>query len=388
MNLESKRTSEFETLSISHNSVDVTLQNSTEIHKHHVPKGYLILSKNDFGKVKTRVNVGYFNKKTNFIIGEEHSLMVLDKETMEVKTLNTSEILSNQSRYFLLYDLSFIKNYCNNITILDKDTNKKISIDLNHQFGEDIGEFLLKYDVNEKLPEKYRILKAVITIKNNRITLNKQLLVNSNPEFLVGILQGYVKNVGTCVVKSNINIYNFVYILNLLGAQYSIRSIENDEKHIRFKLPIILKKLTTLSDKYFRTCKYFIKDNSIDFQKGIISLAEPVEAILSDMVNSGWIELIALKDLKFLPIDDQIMFDLTMEKADAQNYFLPMTPLLKNSDGDVLGVIAFHTKDAAKECEDKFSTKLKQNFLNLSDGRVQNWGVKLDAALGLFNATV
>ncbi len=94
-----------------------------------------------------------------------------------------------------------------------------------------------------------------------------------------------------------------------------------------------------------------------------------------------------MKDLKLLPIENDIMYDLTMPNADAQNYFMPMTPLMKNSDGDVLGVIGMHTSDAADECAEKFGTMLKQKFLSLNDGKVQNWGIKLDAALGLFNST-
>jgi hypothetical protein len=52
-----------------------------------------------------------------------------------------------------------------------------------------------------------------------------------------------------------------------------------------------------------------------------------------------------------------------------------------------LGIVAIHTKDAAEECIRKFSTELKENFLNLSTGDVNNWGVKLDSQLGLYAAT-
>jgi hypothetical protein len=66
---------------------------------------------------------------------------------------------------------------------------------------------------------------------------------------------------------------------------------------------------------------------------------------------------------------------------------LPGTPILKNSDGDVLGAVAIMTKDASEECIRKFSVELKVNFLDLIDGHVNNWGVMLDSQLGLYTAT-
>jgi hypothetical protein len=45
------------------------------------------------------------------------------------------------------------------------------------------------------------------------------------------------------------------------------------------------------------------------------------------------------------------------------------------------------TEDAADECIRKFSVEHKTNFLNLNDGNVNNWGVKIDSALGLYSAT-
>ena len=65
MNLDSKP---FQHPIMSFQNNDLQLQKSSEIHKHKVNKGYQILSKNDFGKVKKRINLGIFNKKTNFLI--------------------------------------------------------------------------------------------------------------------------------------------------------------------------------------------------------------------------------------------------------------------------------------------------------------------------------
>ena len=63
--------------SITENGIVLDQQTLT-ISKHHNDKKYLIISKNDFGK-NLRLNVGIFNKKTRFIISENHSLLVFDK---------------------------------------------------------------------------------------------------------------------------------------------------------------------------------------------------------------------------------------------------------------------------------------------------------------------
>jgi hypothetical protein len=373
---------------------NVIYQNSTEIHKHEVTKGYQILSKNDFGKVKKRINVGIFNKKTNFVVGEKNSLMFWDNETHKLVTKNISEILKEPTRYFVIYDLGFMGDLSNqNLKIKNKIKEEEINIILDKKFGNDIGSFLRVFDPKTvSIPDEFSILKSLIRIESGKLSINKQVLVNSNPDFLLGILEGYLQDSRYFQLKKNINIYNITYILNLLGAQYSIRTLENGEKHIRFKLPIFLKGISTLSDIYFRRYKYLFEDKEqpiLILKKDIISLWPNIEEPdFFDMVNNGLIEMIPVRDLVFIELTETTtMYDLTMPNANATNYSLPGMPLAKNSDGDVLGVIAIHTKDAAEECTRKFSTELKENFLNLATGDVNNWGVKLDSQLGLYAAT-
>lgn len=378
-----------------HNEVsDIIYQESTQIHQHKVDKGYLILSKNDFGKVKKRINMGIFNKKTNYIVGEKNSLMFWDNQDHRITSDDISTILSDTGRYFMIYDMNFIADNTNaNIKIKDKITKEEISLVLNKQFGMDIGSFLEMSDPETVvIPEEFQILKALITIENGKLSINKQILINSNPEFLIGILEGYIKDSRHFKLKSNINIYNFTYILNLLAAQYSIRTVE-DAKHIRFKLPIFLKSFTSLPEVYFRNYKYIFEDiegnQELILQKNIVSLTPSIDIPeFHDMVNSGLVEMISVKDLVFIETEGKdIMYDLTMPNAEATNYSLPAMPLAKNSDGDILGAFAIMTKDAADECARKFSTELKENFLNLATGEVSNWGVKLDSQLGLYTGT-
>ena len=376
--------------------LDIIYQESQEIHNHKVEKGYLILSKNDFGKVKKRINVGIFNKKTNFVVGERKSLIVWDNEEGRLSTPTITEIIKNKNRYFLIYDLNYITNFNNDqLKITDKHSNETIKLILNKQFGQDIGRFLKKFQPEKtEIPEEFKILKSIIFLNDGKLSINKQVLINSNFEFLIGILEGYLQKEMKFILNNNINVYNITYILNLLGAQYSIRSLENKMKHIRFKLPLFLKAYSELENIFFRNYKYFFENEDDKFKlklkKNIVSLIpNPKNLSFPELVNSGLLEMIPVKDLVFIELEgtNHIMYDLTMPNANATNYCLPGTPLLKNSDGDVLGVIAIHTKDAADECIRKFSTELKENFLNLSTGNVSNWGVKLDAQLGLYAAT-
>ncbi len=376
----------------------VIYQPSQDIHEHQVPTGYQILSKNDFGIVKKRVNLGYFNKKTNFLIGEKKSLLIWDNQESKICSPDTSEIISpeNKGRYFLIYDMNFIIDNINeDIEILDKLNGEQLNIVLNKQFGNDIGIFLQRANPKiDIIPDEFQILKAIIQIDSGKMSINKQILINSNSSFLLGILEGYIGNNNQLLLQHNINIYNITYILNLLGAQYSIRSLQNGEKQIRFKLPTMLKKMTSLKDIFFRIYKYKFSNDSgsqkLSLTKNEEMTApnlEEEELTFFDIVNSGLIEMVPTKDLVFIPVTDQVMYDLTMGNPVATNYSLPCTPGLCNSDGDVLGAIAFMAQDSAEECIRKFSVEYKTNFLNLNDGSVNQWGVKLDSQLGLYSAT-
>ncbi len=370
---------------------EVIYQPSQEIHLHQVPHGYQILSKNDFGSVKKRINVGIFNKKTNFLIGEEKSLLVWDNQEGILCSPNTSEVIKEKSRYFMIYDMNFIiDSDIDKIEILDKTTEESLEVQLNKQFGNDIGIFLKRADPqSDIIPDEFHIMKSIIQLDNGKMSINKQVLINSNPSFLIGILEGYIQDNNQLILQHNINIYNITYILNLLGAQYSIRSLSNGEKQVRFKLPQMLKKMANLKDIFFRIYKYKFNNEVLSLTKNeSLDVVDLDEMTFFDVVNSGLIEMIPIKDLVFLPVEDEVMYDLTMTSASATNYSLPGTPALKNSDGDVLGAVAIMTKDAAEECIRKFSVEFKGNFLNLNDSSVNSWGVMLDSQLALYSATM
>jgi hypothetical protein len=369
---------------------DIVWQPTQEIHKHKVEKGYLILSKNDFGKVKKRVNLGYFNKKTNYMVGEKNSLMIWDSQTKEIITCNISELLLEPKRYFLFYDLNFVFDKSENnetLNLTRKKTNEHLTIKLTNQFGKDIGEFLRRSNTNTTIPDHFNILNSIISLKDNKLSLNKQVLVNSNQDFLIGILEGYIQENRFFTLKNNVNIYNFTYILNLLGAQYSIRSLINGEKQIRFRLPTFFKTNSSLKDNFFRQWKYYFdEDLNLKLERYSSKVSTDDTSVFA-LANTGLIEMIPIKDLVFVEVQDEIMYDMTMTRSDATNYCMPGGFYSKNSDGDILGVIALLSEDGSREAIQKFSTELKENFLNLSTGDTSNWGVKLDSQVGLYSAT-
>jgi len=414
MKLDS-RPAKIESRSIRQDRLPVVInQESTTIFKHIVQKGYQILSKNDFGK-NNRCNVGYFNKKTNFIVGEKNSLMFYCPDTDTIKPLNISEVINTNSNKFLIYNLNQVSDNAE-ITVIKKgstsseDIEKEITIKLNYEFGYDIGDFINKIDLVQTGPnQKSRVIKKLeypdffeelkLIVQQDeagRININKDILLNSNPEFLVGILDGLIKKANRLYIKNYINLYNFTYILNMLGAQYSIRNVD-EYKHIRFKLPIKFKRISSLHPKFFKEYRwYFCEDEGKITVKKLNTTSEEVEEILYSVietddfysnVNHENLELIPVTDLVFIEVNNTIMYDLTMQDPIANNYMLPITPLNANSDGDVLGVVGLLTLSAAAECSQKFGPESKEKFLSLNDASVQNWGIKLDAALGLYNAT-
>jgi hypothetical protein len=79
------------------------------------------------------------------------------------------------------------------------------------------------------------------------------------------------------------------------------------------------------------------------------------------------------------------LYDFTMPRADATNYAFAFTPLLKNSDGDMLTLSAIYSKEAIADAK-VFKPAHKEWFRNLNDGNIKNY-IADDAILGLFAAT-
>lgn len=411
-------------------------QETINMVKHQVQNQYQVLSKNDFGKTPQRINIGFFNKKTNFRVSEKDSIIAFDRDTSKICTPSIQDLKDNPYKYLMIYKYPFMEDIWNDtITIkLNQIEDTDFNIELDTDFGIYIGNLLQKLtelsqdnDINNldilstefKMDKvKNTVLSKIIHIKSsNKFSINKKILLNSNPSFLMGVLEGFFKTKENKYYKvpKTINIYTFSIILNLLGASYSIRTnkeIDNDSSFIiRFKLPNILNRFhNNLAPELFRKHKYYFlpakigqyKDFKIKFLKDGIDIdSETISKYRENgftdimvQVNDGYIELIPTWDLVFDKVQIQdinkkegTMYDLIMENDKAHNFQLNNLPMLHNSDGDIMGVIGLFTKEACKEAREQFSAENKLKFKNPVDGQVMNWGVKTDAQIGWYNAT-
>jgi hypothetical protein len=109
---------------------EVIQQQTLTITKHKNDEKYLVISKNDFGK-NLRFNAGIFNKKTRFIVTENHSLIVYDPEDKKLKEMSVKEI--QEKNPYLLYFIP-IFTLKQNYHIVVKDTKRKENLFINLDF--------------------------------------------------------------------------------------------------------------------------------------------------------------------------------------------------------------------------------------------------------------
>lgn len=373
-----KKPVQIKMLSLSDN-YDIILNKSQSISLHKVDKQYQILSINKFEKVN---NVGYFNKKTDFRIGEKNSIMVLDKN-LEIYHPDTSQIKSSD---YIIYPLPY--KYLNqNESFLFKSysSGELIEIKLTFEFGEYLIKQLIYMSKYNKLFEEStynypkELYNLLIYCNEFGYSFNKNFLINSNTNFLLGILNGLNTN-----LFSNINIYTFTSILNYLGAMYSITKGPNNTRKLNYYLPEEFKYLIT--NKKIKFKKDSIHKKNI--LKNIDSkfLKDKMETKLWEKIENNEVLLIKVEDLEFNIIENrEDMYDYSMARADATNYTIPFGPILKNSDGDILGIIGIFGKESLEEAKE-FSPLTKDYYRNFNDGEVQNW-ISKDSVLGLYNIT-
>ena len=379
------------------------VKNQTQtISLHKLDKQYLILSKNNF---KLYNNVGYFNRKTDFRIGEKNSIIILDKNLNIKYEVNTSELKPDD---YILYPLPFTYLEQNETFIYeDYINNKTEKINLNFEFGQlimrtllllasgssliDIHNFyknqylrMIDYDLFEK------IMDLIIEKNKFGYSINKNIIINSNIEFILGLIDNIKQNIFT-----NINIYTFTHILNYIGAAYAITNTEKGRrlnfyisdqfKYFKSKSGIIFNENNHNINIKFKNDSEYIKqvfeNTNIDFSSGSYNYL--FNAIKDKKILPIKIEALDIIDVS--DISDNKLYDYTMTKAHATNYVIPNGPLLKNSDGDILGLISIFDKNSLEEAK-VFAPTNKDYYKDFNDGSIQNWITK-DAVLGLYNAT-
>jgi len=412
-------------------------QETINMVEHTVQDQYQVLSKNDFGKTPQRINIGFFNKKTDFRVSGKDSIIAFNKETAEIVSPSIEEIKNHPYRYLMIYKYPFFDNIWNDeIEIkLEDIPNDFHKIILDENFGEYLGKLLKKLTRMVQVDgvtvndlgvldidfRRRKVLETIIQVQGtNKFSINKKILLNSNPSFLMGILEGFfdTENTKYFNIPETINVYTISTIFNLLSASYSIRlNRENEVKKgiftARFKLPNSLNEFpNNLNNDIFRKHKYlflpnkvgefdnfkikFLKDSRNYIKNNTPEITQKyIENGFTEMmylVNNGLIELIPTWDLVFNKIPEEeakenMMYDLIMENDKAHNFQLNNLPMLHNSDGDIMGVIGLFTKQACADARKHFSAENKLKFKDPVSSNVMNWGIKTDAQVGWYNAT-
>jgi hypothetical protein len=387
-------------LSIDTKKQKLVKQNVFNIVKHYPNNCYLLLSKNDFG-LKRRVNVGIFNKKNNFIISEDHSLMFFNSKNNEIQELPLKDALNDYKNNFLIYPVPILFKEKNNEFILKTKKNKKTiikKIKFTYKLGYKLGKRIKR---NQLIDFDFIFINEDLYKNNNKISLKKFILLNSNPEFLVGLLAGITNDFNDKLFIQNINIYSLALILNLLGASYSVQNtasiVQNAENqfYIRFKLPLAFYR-DDVNLKAYRNYGYVFENDKLRFKtfkniKKEVFYRYKKSTNDNDFklhVNFEHIILIPLTDIKFIKTECKEMYDFVTENRDgnSDNFAFAGTPLMKNSDGDILATLALWTPEAARDAEEKFGIKNKRNVLSQLTGKVQSW-IGNDAILGLYEFT-
>ena len=401
-------------------------QNINKISIHEATEQFQLLS----------TELGYFNKLTKFVVGNESSLLFLTEQS-ELVYPTIREVQKNPKKYFLMYPIPAF-NTINNDSI-EIEIEKKlfnqirtevVDLQLNAAQGFNFGVKFLEYKTyNDNMLE---LVDLAIngSMDEKYFWPDKNIIVNSNPKFALSILLGYFWNLRLLPKKKkknfyihkNDNIYIFATILNYLGASYYIQNIKGFEcedkdsvidKTVNIKLPFIFKNIL---DEIFKDLvdeaiidiedkqlffEYFniVKQNellqnerkqirrftSVNFINKLDKI--PFTNELNKTILAGTI-LIPVSAIRFEKVSDkdkEVIYDLTSDRADATNYAIPFTPILKNSDGDILTLSTAFSEEALEDAK-AFEPSSKEWFRNLNNGGINKY-IKDDALLGLYALT-
>ena len=425
----------------------IVYQRPMSISVHRPEKKFMLLSS----------EAGYFNRVTQFISGNVNSVLFLNVNgNLESPTIE--EVSANPQKYFMIYPLPanmypeilnnevefFWESYrFNRINTIRSTTG------LTFGLGLEIGRKFFTY----KKELHYTLTNFDLTINGCKdeelFWPHKNLILNSNKKFVMGILFGYLmeslevfdqserlfefvnpknqkpkygKQKQTddnlpplkerLFIKKNDNSYIFSTMLNWLGSSYSFQNIpllkvEDIETvtKLHMSLPHSLLKefdevmkseevltmdedvITTIENfrKIFKTHEWYITSKN-KVRRMPINAKEKSSLNYNTLIDEGKIRLLPMTSFKFIEVKENIdMYDFTMPRADATNYAFAFTPLLKNSDGDILTLSAISGKESIDDAK-VFKPAHKEWFRNLNDGNIKNY-IADDAILGLFAAT-
>ncbi len=395
---ENTKNYKLQTTSLSDN-LDIVTQQTLTVQLHDVEKVYRIAADNKKNWTMDTVYCpGYFNNKTNFRVGNQNSLIIVDKHLQRATDEdNTIELTIQRQKdgieEFIVYPIPCFNNLPSNEYLNFNIHNITGEIHLSNEYGIIIGKLLADNDNVEMSMEQELFAEVLINTyktkySNDSKGIKKEIIINSNFKFMLGILEGYQlgNNSKGIIINKNVNIYTFTTILNYLGASYSIRNSVNDGKKLFFQLPRIFEKYTNINFLQ-QECYVIEHDEITKTYSSIVATECEQDNSLYEMVNSGKILLVPIHSINFVLLEDNKdnMYDMTSERKDATNYTIPFGPILKNSDGDILGVQGLFTKEALQDGA-KFSPENREYYKNTNDGSINNW-IADDAILGLYVST-
>lgn len=401
------------------NDIEVVYQKPDSLSIHYPTKKWLLLSS----------EVGYFNRITQFISGDVSSMLFITSSG-ELCTPTITEVQSNPQKYFMLYPMPFNMNpQTINYEVeffweskkFNRTTTSSEIIKLDFEAGLETGKMFFFYGKNILCPLS-KFQEAINGSDSNKYFWpHKNIILNSNIEFNLGILFGYIKESSKIfdldpsneeltlkdklfINKTN-NSYIFSTILNWLGASYSFQPIPlivNGSFKSAMKMNITLphalipnfnkiKKAYPEFEDFKRIFKshewYITPKNTV--RKMPIGTKEKAKINYNTLVDTGKIRIVPMSNFKIIDVSEKEknteMYDLSMPRADATNFALAFTPVLKNSDGDILTLSAISSQEAIEDAK-VFEPSHKGWFRNLNDGEINNY-ISDDAVLGLYAAT-
>ena len=370
--------------------------------------------------------LGYFNRVTQFISGDVSSLLFIDTNAKWCSPTIT-EVSNNPKKYFMVYPIPATNSETINNEILltyrthkfqrifEGEVQKTLSFDLGFETGKKFFNF--KPNSNFHLSQFEEAINGSTT--ENIFWPNKNLIVNSNIDFVFGILFGYLcesdrffnpEVTDPNIIKDNLflhkndNIYIFTTMLNWLGASYKFKNIQpiSSENYIadkkislsfptfyntKFKEYLIDYPGLEIFSKLFKTKDWFINEN-YKIRKNFVN-KNLFKHNLNQLVLDGKLLIVPMTSFKLQDVSEEfkdlVLYDFSMERADATNYALAFTPLLKNSDGDILTMSSIFGTEAIEDAQ-VFAPTHKEWFRDLNSGAISNY-IADDAILGLYAAT-
>ncbi len=267
--------------------------------------------------------------------------------------------------------------------------------------------------VNIKPDSPFKILAdtVIMTGADGFKTVANEIFYSTNLKFNVGMLEALinserymVREISELLTHRNINPSVYTNILNTLFANYSITKAEY-LKYPRDYMFSIKYDVSPLKFNYLRAStrkvkrrpytRYLKADGSM-----VIDTWYQKERYEQTGCNETVDWLIKAKNddkIKFIRFDELIvshvrsdvpypLYDIITGNGSATNYLLSCAPWAKNSDGDVLAVMALTTKEALKAGDLLMMSNAERLREGTSPDKIRNW-IQKDAVVGLYQAT-